>query len=152
MHALGPSGFRAAFRHLPINTPVTAIILFREIVRRGAPAFHVHRMLVEALVAVGQQARTLTTATPAFEDLGLHGLGINVAAYEPDFVRVRMPTVVAVRQLKGANQAFVAVASLEAPPWLSGAQPMQGVFLLFQKHLEVMPGPVGERESHHDGL
>ena len=97
MHALGPSGLRAALCHLPIRAPVAAVVLLGEVVRGRHPALNVYRVLIEALIAVGQKARPLTASPPALEDLGLHLASISVPADEPDLVRMGVPPMLAVR-------------------------------------------------------
>ncbi|MNR62749.1 hypothetical protein D3C85_1848600 [compost metagenome] len=79
------------------------IVLFCEVITGIAPALHIDRVRFKSahLVNVIEVEQTGASAArfPALQNLGLHLLSIDQRRDKPEFVGVRVPPVLAKRQL-----------------------------------------------------
>lgn len=130
---------RPALGDLPISPPVLAVVLLRQVVARRTPALHVDRVVIEPRLAVFEQPSPATDGLPALQHFSTQGLGVDPLIDEPQFVRVRMPAVPAVRQLQRPDQALKAIAALELLPGLTGPQAPQRGTLLLNQLIQVIP-------------
>lgn len=102
--ALRSTLFCRSFGDLAVDTPVTAVVLFCEVVRCLAPAFYVNGVLVESSHLVNifeiEQTGPSTAVPPSFEDSGFHRFGVDFGIHEPQFVGVRVPPMLAEGQFE----------------------------------------------------
>lgn len=85
---------------LPVGPPVALIVHFGQVVAGIAPPPHIDRVLIEASITIIQQPCPPTGRPPAPYHVQAQRLGVAVARDEPQFVRMGVPAILAVRDLQ----------------------------------------------------